>query len=269
MHGGTSVASGTGFGLGDIIGVLADYDTGALTFLKNNTAAVSYTGIPTGDWYPMATLDEGDTATANFAYADFTYTDHGAYAYDDITYTVGGPNYAESWDTASVIGTVSIGMTSARAVVDSTAGAIQGLLTRNTGQYFFRLVPQTYPGDSLRFGFMIGNTLTTALGDDPDAYVMKHDGANGLVWNNSSISAYIGYSTADPFDFYIDMDAGSFTIYNAYGSYSGTFTSNSDITPVFAGVATEECDLYVTNADLDGTHLDGTYSAYLAWHDAL
>ena len=77
-HNGSGASYGAVYGVGDVIGVAFDADTGDLEFYKNNASqGVAYTGLTDGPYFPA--IGDGSatntfTAVANFGQRPFTYT---------------------------------------------------------------------------------------------------------------------------------------------------------------------------------------------------
>jgi hypothetical protein len=117
---------------------------------------------------------------------------------------------------------------------------------------------------------MFGETLSLTPGDDSDAVVLRHNGSNGEVWTNGNIDAYLSYSNGDPFDVYVDLDAGTAIFYHFSGtSWTHNFTSGTPVKPIFAGVEFDACTLICDPVVLDGNQLDATKTDYLPWFDGL
>ena len=265
----TTAGTGSTWGLNDVIGMIFDDIAGTLQFLKNNTASYTYTGVGAGHWYPAAIIDVNDTLTGHFAVADWTYTPSAVYAWSNYYYDDTPPfDPTLPWDLSNVIGTVT--STDAGAVITSTTGAIAGKVARTTGKYFFNITMGTYPTLDSRMGIMFGENLSLTPGDDANAVVMRFNGTNGEVWSNNSIQAYLYYTNGDPFDVYVDLDAGTAIFYHFAGnSWTHYFTANTPVKPIFAGVQDDACGLVCDPTVLAGNQLDGTKTDYLPWFDGL
>ena len=77
-HNSSAASYGAAYGVGDVIGVAFDADTGDLEFYKNNASqGVAYTGLTDGPYFPA--IGDGSatttfTAVANFGQRPFAYT---------------------------------------------------------------------------------------------------------------------------------------------------------------------------------------------------
>jgi hypothetical protein len=77
-HNSSAASYGAAYGVGDVIGVSFDVDTGDLEFYKNNVSqGVAYTGLTDGPYFPA--IGDGSatttfTAVANFGQRPFAYT---------------------------------------------------------------------------------------------------------------------------------------------------------------------------------------------------
>jgi hypothetical protein len=77
-HNSSAASYGAAYGVGDVIGVSFDVDTGDLEFYKNNVSqGVAYTGLTDGPYFPA--IGDGSatttfTAVANFGQSAFAYT---------------------------------------------------------------------------------------------------------------------------------------------------------------------------------------------------
>jgi hypothetical protein len=266
----TTVGTGSTWGLNDVIGMIFDDILGTIEFLKNNTASYTYTGVGNGWWYPAAVLGQYDTVTGHFSEADWVYTPTSSYSWSNYYYLNPSETFdpSVSWDTANTSGSVAV-VYQTQAEVSSLNGAIAGQYERSAGKYFFNIVPGA-AGIDTRFGVMFGNNLSLYPGDDANAVVMRFNGANGEVWHDNAVQAYMYYSGSDPFDIYVDFSAGTIEFYHFSGtSWVHNFTPGTPVRPIFAGVEYDWCVLHCSPATLDGNQLDATKTDYLPWFDGL
>jgi hypothetical protein len=74
FNNGSSVAYGSTYTTGDVIGVALDMDAGTLVFYKNNTSqGTAYTGL-SGTFFPAFNARNASSNDANFGQRPFTYT---------------------------------------------------------------------------------------------------------------------------------------------------------------------------------------------------